>query len=207
MKKPIFTFEDINDEVIVLKVNCNSPLEAAKNPYVDMTYDYISLTRGRDHILTVVDKQGKSWSIDFGISGHTLVDDRTTLLKNKVLDFLNENHILVEYRGEPLREARVFYNHNYGQWQLSMDKCLNSSTSISTHYMSKTATSAEELIKECKCIVDAKNWVKGTAQTGIDIWRATAPKFKIVDHEKKLLKQNEKDKSIEKGTKTKEPDR
>ena len=190
MKKPIFTFEDINDEVIVLKVNCNSPLEAAKNPYVDMTYNYISLTRGRDHILTVVDKQGKSWSIDFGISGHTLVDDRTTLLKNKVLDFLNENHILVEYRGQPLREASIFYNHNYKQWQLSMDN---------THYMSKTAASAEELIKECKCIVDAKSWSKGKAQTGIDIWRAESPEFKIVDHEKKLLKQNEKDKSIEKG--------
>ena len=79
MKKPIFTFEDINDEVIVLKVNCNSPLEAAKNPYVDMTYDYISLTRGLDHILTVVDKQGKSWRTRFLIFSMKIISLSNTV--------------------------------------------------------------------------------------------------------------------------------
>ena len=183
MNKPIFTIADINNEVIVLKVNCESPLMAAQHPYVDMTYDYISLTRGKDHILTVVDKQGKSWSFHFGSDGYTWVDKRSELLKSKVLGFLEDNQILISYCGAPLYKATAFYNSNYNKWQLSLEGDRDNST----HYFSKTAHSVDELLAECKHLVKADTWEKGVAPTDIDIWTAQNPKFKILDHEKKIL--------------------
>lgn len=183
MKKSIFTLEETDNEVIVLKVNCNSPLEAARNPYVDMNTEYVSLTRGEDHILNVVRSDGSAWNFHFGKSGHTLISENTKLLKDKVLSYLHDRHILIDYTGEKFRNATIFYNDNYDKWVLRLDTVGGKSIG----YESNTAVSAKEMIEECKVFVEAGKWNLGKAETGIGIWKADNPVFKVTETEKKAV--------------------
>ena len=198
MKKSIFTLEETDNEVIVLKVNCNSPLEAARNPYVDMNTEYVSLTRGKDHILNIVRSDGSSWNFHFGESGHTLVDKSTELLKDKVLSYLHDRHILIDYTGEKFRNAAIFYNDNYDKWVLRLDTVDGKGIG----YESNTAVSAEEMIEECKVFVEADKWDLGKAQTGIDIWEADNPVFKVTETEKQAVLEDRNPKT--KANKSKE---
>ena len=194
MSKQIFSIEDIDSDIIVLKVNCNSTLDAAKHPYVNMNDDYISLTRGKDHLMSIIHKDGSSINFHFGRSGHTIIGKDLEMLESKVLDFLHENNILIGYQHEPLCAANVFYNSNYKQWELTLEMTKGDNV----YYFSNTAKNADEMIEECKPFVEADGWNFGKAQTGIDIWRAENPTFNIVDTEIKILgqtKQQEKKKT------------
>ena len=185
MSKQIFSIEDIDSDIIVLKVNCNSTLDAAKHPYVSMNDDYISLTRGKDHLMSIIHKDGSSTNFHFGRRGHTIIGKDLEMLKSKVLDFLHENNILIGYQHEPLYAANVFYNSNYKQWELTLEMTKGDNV----YYFSNTAKNADEMIEECKPFVEADEWNFGKAQTGIDIWRAENPTFNIVDTEIKVLEQ------------------
>lgn len=200
MKKSIFTLEETDNEVIVLKVNCNSPLEAARNPYVDMNTEYVSLTRGEDHILNVVCSDGSAWNFHFGKSGYTLISENNKLLKDKVLSYLHDRHILIDYTGEKFRSAAIFYNDNYDKWVLRLDTAGGKGIG----YESNTAVSAEEMIEECKVFVEADKWNLGKAQTGIDIWSADNPVFKVTETEKQAVLEDRNLKS--KGNKNIERD-
>ena len=199
MKLPIFTLEEVNKDLIVIKVNCDNNLTAAKNPPIDMTYDYISITRGKDHIFDVIRKDGTSFNFHFGDSGRTCIDKSTELLKNKVLSFLEEKNILIGYEHQPLVKATIYYNRSYDKWQLTME----GKSRASVCCWSKTATCADDLIKECKPLVEAQKWEKGKAQTGIEIWSAVSPKFNIIKTEQQEVAKDLKLKTAEK-TKTKE---
>lgn len=193
-KLPIFTLEEANKDLVVIKVNCDNNLTAAKNPPVDMTYDYISITRGKEHIFDVIRKDGTSYNFHFGESGRTCIDKSTELLKNKVLSFLEEKNILIGYEHQPLVKANIYYNHNYNKWQLTME----SKNRESVYFWSKTATCADDLIKECKSLVEAQKWEKGKAQTGIEIWSAVNPKFNIIETEQQEVAKDLKLKSVQK---------
>ena len=199
MKLPIFTLEEVNKDLIVIKVNCDNNLTAAKNPPVDMTYDYISITRGEEHIFDVIHKDGTSYSFHFGESGRTCISKPTELLKDKVLNFLKERHILIGYKHQPLAQAYICYNPNYKKWQLTME----SRNRESVYFWSETATCANDLINECKVFVEAKDWIKEKAQTGIELWHAGIPKFNIIQTEQQETAKDLKLKTAEK-TKTKE---
>ena len=82
-----------------------------------------------------------------------------------------------------MTKASILYNPNFGKWVLLMEGPANNTTS----YLSETAKSATDVMDECKCFVKTHNWIKGKAQTGIDIWEAEAPMFTIADAEKKAL--------------------
>ena len=202
MEKSIFTLEEVNNELIILKVNCNSPLEAVKN-YVDMNIAYISLTRGEDHIFRTTRSDGSVWSsFEFGISGYTLISASTELLKNKVLSYLHDKHILIGYKGEELRNAEIYYNDNYGRWQLSM----RTADGKSIIYASKTAVSAKEMIEECKVFVEADKWDFGKGRFVEEIWKADNPVFKIAETEKKAVLKDKNPKTKAKKSKEVEKD-
>lgn len=92
----VFELVEDNDSVVVLKVNADDPLTVALNPYVNATYDYISVTKGENHILTIVKKDGSTFSFHWGISGYTLICDELELLRKKVLHTIKLCDIKIE---------------------------------------------------------------------------------------------------------------
>ena len=92
----VFELIENNSEMVVLKVNAGDNLTIAMNPYINGTYDYISVTKGKNHILTVIKKDGTSFSFHWGYSGYTLISDSLELLREKVMRFIASNRIRME---------------------------------------------------------------------------------------------------------------
>ena len=86
----VFQLVDQDSEQVVIKVMANDNLTIARHPYISGNYDYITLTRGydKDHIFTVIKKDGSTWSFHWGPYSSTMTSGSTQRLKNKVLDFL-----------------------------------------------------------------------------------------------------------------------
>lgn len=88
-------FETIyrDEKKIVIKVNADDPLTVAMHPYVKSSYAYITLTRNRaygswDYILTITNKDGGTFSFDWGISGYTLISNSLEELRRAVVEHL-----------------------------------------------------------------------------------------------------------------------
>lgn len=90
MANKVFNLVDVNDEQVVIKVNAEDNLTIAMHPYISGNYDYITLTRGyeKDHIFTVIRKDGTTWSFHWGPHGCTMTSASVDRLRNKTLDFL-----------------------------------------------------------------------------------------------------------------------
>lgn len=167
----IFELESVDTTQVILKVNANNSLKVAKYPFVSTDYDYITVTRGKKHLLTVIKKNGTTFSFHWGEGGYTLISDELELLKHNVMAFIDDCNIIMEYDGtETLTEATIYYNSWYKKWQLSLDR---------SHWWSKTAIDSDEMIEECKKFVIADEWKEQKATTGITVWKAINPKFTI----------------------------
>ena len=117
----VFELQEANNELVVLKVNADDPLTVAMNPYLSSDMAYISITRGKEHVFTVIRKDGTTWNFHWGDSGYTLIGDGTKFLKRKVVDFIeNECHILLGLKGGKIKSAKIFYNSNFSSWQLTI---------------------------------------------------------------------------------------
>ena len=165
----VFELYHRDSEKVVLKVNANDPLTVALHPYVSSDMEYITVTRGNKHTLTVVKKDGKTFSFNWGEGGYTLISENLETLKRKVISFIeNDNHILLEWDDSQPVEATIFYNHNYKLWQLT----LRGRGRLCAHWWSKDATSWEDMATEVIPYVHACGWEHYIATTGIDCWGA-----------------------------------
>lgn len=163
----IFEIVDVDSNQIVIKVNADSTLKVAQFPFVSMEYDYITVTRGNKHILTIIKKDGSTFDFHWGYGGHTLISEGLERLKKSVMQFINESDILFEWKGKTSKSATIYFNSNYRKWQLTIDDA---------HYWSDTATSVNEMIRECRKFV-ISDWTQDIAPTGITIWKADNPQF------------------------------
>lgn len=161
MNKNVFDLVSVTDDLVVLKVNSDDNLTVAMNPYISGDYDYISVTRGDVHVLTVIKKDGKTFDFHWGYGGHTLISDGLEILKRKVIDFIDDNKIMLECKGGKIREATICYNTWFEKWQLSTDR---------GNYWSKSARSLSDMIKEVNGMIGEREWHHAIAQTGIDVW-------------------------------------
>ena len=86
----IFTLVEQDAEQVIIKVTAIDNYIIAKHPYISSEYDYITLTTGeeKDHIFTVIKKDGKTWSFHWGPYSTTIISDNVRRLRDKVLDFL-----------------------------------------------------------------------------------------------------------------------
>lgn len=90
----VFKLASRSSDTVVLEVITDDLLTVAQNPYIDGTYKYISVIKKSswhglyDYTLTVIHKDGKSFSFDWGASGHTLVSNRLEILHKKVVSFI-----------------------------------------------------------------------------------------------------------------------
>lgn len=162
----IFEIEECDYNRVILKVKVETPLKVAQYPFLSRDWLYITITRGRSHILTIVKTDGTTFGFKWGYDGYTLICDNLELLKTNAVAFIqNDNAILLDYTGGTPKEINIYYNSNFNAWQLSIDTVI---------FRNKDVKSANEMIKYCEKFVKA-DWEKGIAQTGIDIWRAKNP--------------------------------
>lgn len=168
--KNVFELINNTNEMVVLRVNADDNLIIALNPYISGDMDYITVTKGENHTLTIIKKNGKTWSFDWGVNGYTLISSNTELLRKKVIHFIEQEcHILLEWKGGRPREIKIFYNRNYGKWQLTLEGKNNA------YYWSETADSFPMMALECQDILKPygiKQWNITTAATGITVYKA-----------------------------------
>ena len=156
----------VDNEKVVIKINAKDPLTVAMNPEFSFNMAYITVTRGEKHIMTIIREDGTTWSFHWGGGSSTLISDSVAAMRNKVVDFIRENGIVLGLTNKP-SEATIYYNNNYKSWQLTLR---NGGESDYIWY--------KDAHNECDMMVYAKKflnpicWQKGVAQTGIDIWRA-----------------------------------
>lgn len=128
-------------------------------------YDYINLTRGENHVLTVIKKDGTTFSFHWGVSGHTLISGNLEKLKSSVINFVkNDCHILYTLNTDTYESARICYNKNFKQWQLTINE--------KEHIYFHDCDDIEEAKLLAENFINVKKWVHGIAPTGIDVWKA-----------------------------------
>lgn len=95
----IFELVSKEPEQVVIKVKELDNLMIAKHPYIDSSYDYINVTRGRQNVLTVIKKDGTTWNFEWGYYSNTLIGGSTERLRWAVIDFVeNECQISLTQR-------------------------------------------------------------------------------------------------------------
>lgn len=156
---------------VIIRVVANDNLTIAKNPYISSKMDYITVTRGEKHILTVINKDGTTFSFHWGSGGYTLISESTERLKKAVVAFIEEdNHISLEWDDGRIDSASIFYNQNFNSWQLTLRGNRNGRT-CEAFIRDKNSNNVEDMIQYSRYYLNVA-WEKGKAQTGIDVWRA-----------------------------------
>ena len=167
-----FEIVERTPDKIILEVLAKDSLAVAKYPYVSAEWDYITVTRGKEHVLTIVDNNGSRFDFYWGESGYTLISESLKKLKLSVIDYLEkENYILLDWDDGKVNQASICYNGNFESWQLKLEGYRYGST-IRAFARDKKIRSVEEMIEYAKHFVNAKGWEKVKAETGIDLWKA-----------------------------------
>jgi hypothetical protein len=156
-------------EQVILKINITDPLTAAENSWLNADWEYITITRGNKHIMRFIKKDLSNWSIQWGDGGCTCISDGLLETKRKIIDFVeNKCHILLDYAGQPIERATIFYNSYFGAWQLTLAG--RTPSSWTACYWDDTVHNVEEMKISANRFVDTADWVYKVAQTGIDTW-------------------------------------
>lgn len=93
----VLELQEVTSEQVIIKVNANDPLTVAKNPWVSLDEAYYTITRGKNHIFTVVKKDGRTWSFHWGYDGYTLISKSVEQMRIKVVQFIRDNGIDIEH--------------------------------------------------------------------------------------------------------------
>ena len=169
----IFSIADVDDNQVIIKVHADSPLKVAQYPFISGEYEYITVTRGKSHLLKIIYKDGNSFSFHWGGGSSTMIDEELKELKQQVVLFIEQNYIFLDYSGEPITKIEIWFNSNVHLWQVSLEP-------TNSYYWSHTASSVDDMIKEVEPFgIFAEKWEKSVAQTGIDVWTAVNPKLSI----------------------------
>lgn len=144
----VFNLEYYDNNIVAIKVKELSNLEIAKTPYISKEYDYISVTRGKNHILTVVKKDGSTFNFSWGVNGHTLIGYALEFLKKNVIDYIEEYCYIpleMDFGSKDIANIEVCYNRYFECYQ--------------ANFTSKKGKVAHAFIKACTCLDDINNYV------------------------------------------------
>lgn len=151
MENKVFELVENNDEMVVLKVNTEDNLTVALNPYISGDMDYISVTKGENHILKVIRKDGTTFSFHWGHSGYTLISNELELLQKKVVEFIERELYIPLELNFPIKTIMVYYNPNYHKWQITMENKYKMADLFTTCGEYETKRIAEKIVgKPCK---------------------------------------------------------
>jgi hypothetical protein len=165
----IFTLVEAMPKKVIIKVKPVDNLTIAMYPYINSNYDYITVDKGASKILTVIRKDGSTFSFNWGEGGYTLISKELENLKKAVVEYIEDYcHILLDWIDERKKEAHIYFNKNYGLWQLTIEGTGRNRG----YWWSDTAQSFEEMAVEVIPYVKARGWEHYIATTGIDCWKA-----------------------------------
>ena len=166
MASSIFQLFSVDATQVVLKVIAKDDSTLAMHPYIRPSYDYITVTRGENHTLSIVNNRcGVIHEFFWGIRGYTLITDDFKLLRQEVCRFIEDQGILLGVGACGVRHAYVSYHPEYKKWQLTINH-------NQVFYWSDTARSAEDMMREASRFLIVKGWEK---QPGTEIWCAQRP--------------------------------
>lgn len=168
-----FSLVENTDEMVILKNEVKRPIDIAKNPWLSSDDEYVTITKGRDHVLTLVKTNGKTVSISFGGRGHTLISDNFRRLKEKAIETAHVFGVLLEIPTTKKPDnVCIFYNDNYKMWQAVLTV---NGFNIREYIWFNDAINQNdtlELVEDC-FEIKFKELTYKRAQTGIDTWETT----------------------------------
>ena len=158
----------VDESKVVVKFKELSNLEKAMTSWVLPNAEYVTITRGRDHIMTIIRNDGSSWSIEWGDSGCTVMSKSLIESRNRIVDFIEQEcYILLNIT--KATKATVLYNRHVCSWQITLRDCRGTEEIVWNKDFDNeydTIELANKIIgKDCA-------WKKGISQTGINIWEA-----------------------------------
>lgn len=169
--KEVFELVKVDKDKAILKVKELDNLTIAEYPFLNSKMAYITITRGRRHTMTVINKDGSTWSVDWGAGGYTLCSDSINSLKWAARDFFQiECGIPLDLTVEnsAIKEAKVFYNRNCRAWQLNLRVGPYQEQNI----WFEDCNNKDDVIFKAEKYIGKKVWAYKRAQTGIDTWEA-----------------------------------
>lgn len=146
MNNDIFELVEETSEQVIVKVNAKDPLTVARHPFVTAQMAYITVTRGDNHIFTIVYDDGHTWSCEYGRRGYTLIGENTKRLRSKLLDYLDENHVFLDARTELNPYAATFYDYE-GCWFVDFEFC-DTDTKGRKYFDKKQYPTQEKLVEQ-----------------------------------------------------------
>lgn len=107
------------EDLVVLEVAVCSPLEIALHPFLSTDWKYISVSKGVNNTLTIIDKDGKSkmYQINhFSAKGHHIKElpVQISKLRKKVLEAIFKYGILIEVPSLELPEKLQIKQTSFG---------------------------------------------------------------------------------------------
>lgn len=167
----VFYLKDVSFDKVIIKMIGDSSLYINEYPFLDSHYDYFTVTRGKEHDLIITFDDGTICRIHWGLYRNTQMDNMLSTLQAAIIQFIQDNDIILDYNGGIINEAIILYNNAYGKWSLALysnkDNCF---------IFSDTASSAQDMIEECKKYIIAE-W-EHNDQNGFESWKAK--NFKIL---------------------------
>lgn len=176
----VFEVEVNECDKVVLKVNADDALTIAMNPFVSSDMAYITVTKGKNHILTVVKKDGTTYSFHWGHNGYTLISDSLEELRKNVVKYIKSQNILLDYDGTTPSEVYVSFNERFAQWELGMYlrnggmsfsyfRCVDPYFSCIDPYLARKK--AEEILRKNGFRVSTYEWYEDVSNSGTRLWK------------------------------------
>ena len=187
-----FTLAKNAKDMAILKVMTKTPWEIAQHPYLSSDYEYVTITKGDDHIFTIVKEDGTTFSSHFGRNGYTLVSEDISLLQKKAMNALKNYGVIMDIPTLDLPyKMNIYYNRNFQSWQANLS--FQGFSREQNIWISKLKNE-EEMCKEIeeRFKIKFKPLVHGYAQTGIDIWKTERDY-----HQEQLLSTHKKEEQAE----------
>ena len=171
--KDILKLVHVDNEKVVVQFKENlSNLDKALNPWILPNADYVTISRGKNHIMRVITKDGNSWSINWGDNGYTLISDSLLESRQKIVEFIeNECFIPLDLTipNEEIKEAKICYNSPFKSWQINFR---GEGPRQLAYIRDKNLSTVGEAIVLASKFVGEHIWEKEISPFGNEVWRA-----------------------------------
>ncbi len=170
MDSEVFKLFEVSDKQVILRVHADSAIACARHPYVDADMVLITVTRGRNHTLSVFDRNGRrTCDFDWGDRGRTVIDETLESLRRHVVDFILGQGVLLDSQSDRCTSARMYWNSSYKSWQLACE-----TPAGSTNFWfggEPTEQGFRQAKKEMRELFPGiRGFERTTCATGIPIW-------------------------------------
>lgn len=109
--KDLVKLVENNEELVVLKVNELTTLQTALNPHLNNNMEFITITKGNQHVLTITYKDGDTFSFTWGTRGHTLISEGLEILRDKVTRLLIDINVFIDINTPGTPKLATSYHH------------------------------------------------------------------------------------------------